>query len=71
MNSLISACLLLEKNVPHTTLGRSYRTFSIVQGFCQGVDYTYTVKMLHLVFRVKGSTLESTPDVQTADLVLI
>ena len=24
-----------------------------------------------LVFRVKGSTLESTPDVQTADLVLI
>ena len=46
-------------------------------GKCQGVDYTYTVKMLHFVHfwsfecLLVESLLESTSDVQTADLVLI
>ena len=44
---------------------------------CQGVDYTYMYTVKYASFwsfaclLVKGSILESTPDVQTADLVLI
>ena len=57
--------------------GKIYEQTGKKLGTCQGVDCTYTVKMLHFVHfwsfacLLIKSLLESTSDVQTADLVLI